>query len=173
MSDQLVGEVRIFAGATPPAGWAVCDGRLLRIQKYPQLYSVVGTTYGGDGRETFALPNLSGRVVLHAGYREGLIARRLGESGGSATVALDEWHLPAHEHAIAIPDRRAAIGATSNAALLANGSGPSLASKTPTDQVMSAHAVGEAGASQSHNNMQPYLALNYMIALTGTVPEPD
>jgi len=173
MSDQLVGEVRIFAGTTPPVGWAVCDGRLMRIQEFPQLYSVVGTTYGGDGRETFALPSLSGRVVVHAGYRDGLIARRLGESGGSATTALDEWHLPAHEHVIAIPDGRAAMGTTSDAALLANGSRPALASDRPSDQVMSALAVGETGASQSHNNMQPYLALNYIIALTGTIPEPD
>ena len=173
MSDHFVGEVRIYAGETAPDGWAICDGRLLSIQDFPQLYSVVGTTYGGDGREAFALPNLSGRVAVHAGYRPGLVARRLGESGGSATVALDEGHLPIHEHDVAIPNGRATLGAPSDSALLASASSPSGFSDKRAGQLMSVRAIGKAGASQPHNNMQPYLALNYIIALTGIVPEPD
>ena len=173
MSEQFVGEVRIYAGETAPDGWAVCDGRLLGITDFPQLYSVVGTTYGGDGRETFALPNLSGRVAVHAGYRPGLIARQLGESGGTATVGLDVGHLPIHEHAIGIPEGRATEGTPSNSARFAVASGLAVTNDKRTDQLMSATAIGKVGASQLHNNMQPFLALNYIIALTGIVPEPD
>lgn len=173
MSDRLIGEVRIFAGENPPSGWAICDGRLLRIADFPALFGVIGTMYGGDGNETFAIPNISGRVVLHAGFAPGSVSRQLGETGGTAQVKLNQDHLPIHDHSVAVPDDRTRIGLATRGGPAVGDTGTLTSNDTSGGGLMSAAVLGSAGDSQAHNNLQPYIALNYMIAITGSMPEPD
>lgn len=145
LDDPFIGEVRIFAGRNVPPGWKRCDGQVLEISDHPELFSVVGTTYGGYGN-TFALPDLRSRVALHAGQGEGLTLRRLGESGGDAEVALTESHLPYHAHSLSMS------GASGTMLITAGASG-----------------IGQmASDGVPHNNMQPYLAVQYLIATRGT-----
>lgn len=162
----VVGEIRMFGGEIAPAGWTWCNGQALDIQQFGGLYSVIGTTYGGDGRQSFDLPDLRGRVAMQAGYRPGLSARQLGESGGAATVALDESQLPPHTHELeaAAAGEASDAGATvvvRNAGRVGNDSGNQRL--TPID-------TGTAGADNAHSNLQPYLAVNYLIAYSGQLP---
>ena len=165
MTDQIVGEVRLHAGSAAPAGWADCSGQLLSIADNLALFSVIGATYGGDGVSAFALPDLRGRVAVHAGYRPGLTARHLGERGGDATATLDESQLPAHTHTFAIPNVGGDSDSTAAITALAFGAPDGSASLAPD-------SLGAAGGNRPHNNLQPYIALRYIIALAGIVPEP-
>lgn len=166
MSDPFVGEIRIFAGNFPPTGWAFCDGQLMAISHNTALFSLLGTTYGGDGRATFALPDLRGRAAMQAGSGPGLSPRELGESGGVTSVTLAATQLPAHSHQVnaalntdqAAPDGSHLLG---NAAMYA---------PAGTPVPMAAEAVGPSGGNAAHNNLQPCLTVSYIIALQGEYP---
>lgn len=147
--DLFIGEIRIFAGNFAPRGWALCNGQVLPIVKNTALFSILGTTYGGDGRTTFALPDLCGKSPMHQGAGAGLSPRALGESGGAASVALSLNQLPAHSH-----QAMCQVSPYSS----------------PPDTMMSVQAVQAAGGGQPHNNMQPYLGLNFIISLQGVFP---
>jgi microcystin-dependent protein len=164
----IVGEVRLFAGEGAPAGWTPCNGQAVDIRKYAGLYSVIGTTYGGNGQTVFALPDVRGRVVMQAGYRPGLSARQLGESGGAATVELDDGQLPPHSHEI---EAVAAGGSAAGAAVMLRTT--NTPDDTDEDRPMASVSTGSAGGNGQHTNLQPYLALNYLIAHSGKLPEPE
>jgi len=166
MSEPFIAEIKIFAGTFAPRSWAFCNGQLLPIAQNTALFSLVGTTYGGDGRTTFALPNLQGRAPMHPGSGPGLSPRRLGQSGGTEAVSLNETQLPAHSHTMnGIPNASQANPDASHGL----GNAPMYA--TPgTTVAMGVDAIGATGGSQTHNNMQPYLAINYIIALQGLYP---
>ena len=171
MSEPFVGEIRMFAGNFAPRGWAFCDGQLLAVNQNDALFSLLGTIYGGDGRTTFGLPDLRGRIPIHAGTGPGLSPRRLGSKGGAENVTLTTNQLPNHNHAMQ------AVAAAGNAtspqgAHLANAAGgnPFLNPATSTTTNMSGSAVGNAGGGQSHTNLMPTLCVNFIIALFGIFP---
>ena len=163
MSSPFIGELRLFGLNFAVRGWALCDGQLLPINSNTALFSLLGTTYGGDGRTTFALPDLRGRVPVHPGTGPGLSPVRLGERGGNQTTTLSVLNMPPHTH----PVRGATGGQTSNRptnAYQAAGNSYSTSSDTamaPTDSV---------GSGQSFENRQPFLGVNYQIALVGVFP---
>jgi microcystin-dependent protein len=169
--EPFLGEIRMFAGNFAPRGWAFCDGQILPISQYQSLYSLLGTTYGGDGRTTFALPDLRGRVPLHPGTGAGLSTRRLGERSGTETVTLGVTQMPGHSHAAtlqasSLPGNTSAPGGNLPAA------GRNFYSTGAANVAMDGAGVtvGSAGGGQSHPNMQPYLGINYIIALQGLYP---
>ena len=169
MSEPFIAEIRIFAGNFAPRGWAFCNGQLLPIDQNTALFSLIGTTYGGDGRTTTALPNLQGRAPMHPGRGPGLTARRLGEAGGSETVALNQAQVPAHTHTIAASSRPGDLADPAGRSLARSRGGK--AYHAPETLVpMADQAISPTGSSQPHNNMQPYLAINFIIALTGLYP---
>jgi len=174
MSEPFIAEIRIFAGNFAPRGWAFCNGQLLPISQNTALFSLIGTTYGGDGRSTTALPNLEGRAPMHPGRGPGLTARRLGEKVGTETVTLSEAQIPSHSHTLrATTSRAAANTAPSNTASLSrSGGGDSLyQTNTSANLVdLASGAVSTAGGSQAHTNLQPFLTLNFIIALEGLYP---
>ena len=172
MSDPFVAEIRIFAFNFAPKGWAFCDGQFMPISQNTALFSLLGTTYGGDGKSTFALPNLQGSAPLQAGQGPGLSLRDLGEIGGEQTVTLLESEMPAHSHA---------VNAFSGAGTLGTPAGNVWASAqvlrqgqnlygTAAGAQMSPQALSISGGNQPHNNMMPYLVLNFCIALQGVFP---
>ena len=167
--DPFVAEIRIFGFVFPPKGWAFCGGQLLPISQNTALFSLLGTNYGGDGKSTFALPNLEGSAPMFWGQGPGLSLHDLGETGGTETVTLLQSEIPLHAHNLnAAPGDPAETNVpTSNAMARSNIN----AYATPGALVqMSANALTPAGASQPHNNMQPYLTLNFCIALQGVFP---
>ena len=168
--DPFIAEVRIFAGNFTPKGWAACNGQIMPISQNTALFSLVGTTYGGDGKTNFALPNMQGNAAMHPGSGRGLTPRDLGETGGSTTVTLNLSQIPQHNHNVmAIND----VGDTNQPANngIARSSGASVYSPAgPPAVAMSASALPVTGGGQAHNNMQPFLALNFIIALQGVFP---
>ena len=170
MSEPFIAEIRIFAGNFAPRGWAFCNGQLLPIAQNTALFSLIGTTYGGDGRTTTALPDLQGRVPMHPGRGPGLTSRRLGQSGGVETVPITEAQMPAHTHALKASSSPAE--ATSpDGKNLARSVGASVYQTTGVAPVpMATEALPPTGGSQAHNNLHPYLTLNFIIALTGLYP---
>ena len=168
MSTPYVGEIRLFAGNFAPQGWMFCQGQLLSIAENDVLFTLVGTTYGGDGENSFALPDLRGRVPVHQGQVSGLTPRTLGEVGGTETVTLTASQLPVHTHALHANGAAATGTAPGGALLAATGS----ASYDPgaAATAMAAGAVGSAGGSQPHDNMAPTLTVNYIISLYGVYP---
>jgi microcystin-dependent protein len=169
MSEPFIAEIRIFAGNFAPRGWAFCNGQLLPIDQNTALFSLIGTTYGGDGRTTTALPNLQGRAPMHPGRGPGLTERRLGQRGGSETVTLSEAQLPNHTHATMAYSRPGDLADPAGRSL-ARSRGGKAYHEVDTLVPMAAQALGPSGGSQPHNNMQPYLAINFIIALTGLYP---
>jgi microcystin-dependent protein len=173
MSDQFIAEIRIFAGNFAPSGWALCNGQLLPISQNTALFSLLGTTYGGDGKTTFALPNLQGSAPLHPGLGPGLSPRDLGQSSGSSTVTLINTELPSHTHQAmgtttpgSLPDPSGNVWAPAGVAR-----GTNMYSDTPgTPPAMNAQAVSGSGSSLPHNNLPPYLTLTFIIALQGIFP---
>jgi microcystin-dependent protein len=168
MSTPFLGEIRMFAGNFAPRGFALCNGQLMSIAQNTALFSLLGTTYGGDGQQTFALPNLQSRVPIGQGQGVGLSNRNIGESVGSEAVTLLATQIPTHSHAQV---------ASTNAATAASGpTGAPAASTTnfygsgSADLTMAATAVGIAGGGQPHNNLAPYLAVNFIIAVEGIFP---
>jgi microcystin-dependent protein len=169
MSEPFIAEIRIFAGNFAPRGWAFCDGQLLPIAQNTALFSLIGTIYGGDGRTTTALPNLQGRAPMHPGRGPGLTAVQLGQRGGVENVTLSEAQMPAHNHTVqAFPSR----GSSSQPdGTWLNNSVGDTAYHTPTSLVGMAPAmIASSGGSMTHNNMQPFLTLNFIIALVGLYP---
>jgi microcystin-dependent protein len=172
MADPFVAEIRIFPFNFAPKGWAFCDGQLLPLSQNTALFSLLGTTYGGDGKSNFALPDMQGNAPMHPGQGPGLSLHDLGETGGSETVTLLESEIPAHAHAMRghngdqadhqspSPQTSIAQSAQGNAYLNTN------QGLVPLSDVI----LAPAGGDQPHNNMQPYLTLNFCIALQGVFP---
>jgi microcystin-dependent protein len=171
MANPFVAEIRIFPFDFPPRGWAFCNGQLTPISQNTALFSLLGTTYGGDGRSSFALPNLQGRVPLNSGQAPGLSSYDIGQQGGAPQVTLLVNEMPVHNHPLhaenqidgnkALPAPNTAIARTKIGAIY----------QTSTSVQMSNAAVAPTGGIQAHNNMMPYLALNYCIALQGVFPQ--
>lgn len=171
MSEPFIAEIRIFAGNFAPRGWAFCDGQLLPVSQNTALFSLIGTTYGGDGRSTTALPNLQGRVPMHPGKGPGLTSRRLGQQGGTETVTLTEAQMPSHTHSFQVTQENASQGTLNDQAQLARArNGTLYQSNTSGLVAMSNQTLGSTGGSQEHNNLQPLLAMNFIIALVGLYP---
>lgn len=170
MSEPFIAEIRIFAGNFAPRGWAFCNGQLLPISQNTALFSLIGTTYGGDGRTTTALPNLEGRAPMHPGRGPGLTSRRLGEKGGVEDVTLSEAEMPSHKHTtrgVSSPANQR--NPSAHMAAAGGGRGTNFyAAATSTTGAM--RSLGNAGGSQAHNNMQPFLTMNFIIALVGLYP---
>lgn len=172
--DPFVAEIRIFPFNFPPKGWAFCDGQILPLSQNTALFSLLGTTYGGDGKSNFALPNMQGNAPMHPGQGPGLSLHDLGETGGSDTVSLLESEIPSHSHAPNCVDGRISGQVTSpQNNLIARTGGSPANSYIPTVtglQPMSDNMIAPAGGDQPHNNLQPYLTLNFCIALQGVYP---
>lgn len=168
MAEPFIGEIKMFGGNFAPRQYALCNGQLLPISQNTALFSLLGTTYGGNGQTTFGLPDLRGRVPLHHGHGPGLSQRTLGETFGTETVTLNNAQMPMHNHA--------QQASTSPATSAAGPSGAPAAAATPlygsdSPQVaMAAPAVSPSGGGQPHDNMAPYLTLNFIIALQGIFP---
>jgi len=172
MSDPFVAEIRILGFNFAPKGWAFCNGQILPLSQNTALFSLLGTTYGGDGRSNFALPNLQGMSPLQQGQGPGL---SLYESSGSSTVTLLQNELPVHSHAINCVDGgrlKGQIGDPTNSILVKTSGTPANAynSGGALNQQMNLNMVAPVGGSQPHNNMMPYLTLNFCIALQGIFP---
>lgn len=172
MSEPFLAEIRIFAGNFAPRGWAFCNGQLLPIAQNTALFSLIGTTYGGDGRTTTALPNLKGRAPMHPGRGPGLTARRLGQRGGTETVTLTEAQMPSHTHTARAADELPDDNDPANEYVArAGGRGSSLyAADSSSLGSMKNNVLSNAGGSLAHNNIQPFLAMNFIIALVGLYP---
>jgi len=174
MADPFVAEIRMFGFNFPPRGWAFCDGQLMPISQNTALFSLVGTMYGGDGKSTFALPNLQGTAPLQTGQGPGLSDRFQGESAGQVAVTLIQSELPSHNHPLRGGTAAGTSSSPSNAVWAAAKLGRQAvnfyAAGAGTAPPMSGAALGVAGGSQPHNNMPPFLTLNFCIALQGIFP---
>jgi microcystin-dependent protein len=165
MAQPYVGEIRIFAGNFAPAGWMFCEGQLLPISENETLFQLIGTTYGGDGQSTFALPDLRGRIPIHQG--NGFI---LAETGGAEEITLTVNQIPAHSHPMLASNNS---GISPNAQNNIICSSPSILLYIEfTPQPLSPQSVGAVGGSQPHTNFQPYLCVNHIISLFGIFPSP-
>ena len=168
----FIGEIRMFGGNFAPAGWMFCDGSTLPISEYDVLFTLIGTNYGGDGQSTFNLPDLRGRVPIHQGTNQSTGTNFIiGEMAGVETVTLATTQIPQHSHALAATT---AIGTQANPGgnLLANSQGPQPYIQEDPDNSLNAQALAAAGGSQPHDNMQPYLGINFIISLFGDYPSP-
>lgn len=168
MSEPFIAEIRIFAGNFAPRSWAFCNGQLLPVSQNTALFSLIGTTYGGDGRSTTALPNLMGRVPMHPGRGPGLTARRLGQRGGVETVSLSEAQMPNHTHTMSASRDRGELSTPAAGRSLARAQIYGPASNPQVN--MASTALPSAGGSQPHNNLQPFIVMNFIIALQGLYP---
>jgi microcystin-dependent protein len=170
--DPFVAEIRIFPFNFAPQGWAFCDGQLLPLSQNTALFSLLGTTYGGNGTSNFALPDLQGRAPMHPGQGPGLSLHDLGEASGSDTVTLLQSEMPNHPHTMRANTDIAAVQTPSPARSIARSQNAN-AYKAPAGQPvvpLSSGALAPAGGDQPHNNLQPYLTLNFNIALQGVFP---
>jgi|SRR6266550_3444125 len=164
MAQPYVGEIRIFAGNFAPAGWMFCEGQLLPISENETLFQLIGTTYGGDGQSTFALPDLRGRIPLHQGN-----SFTLAETGGAETITLTDNQIPAHSHGfLASTDGGNAVGPQGN--VLANPFNTFPYFPSTGSVALNAQSLSSVGGSQPHNNFQPYLCVNFIISLFGIFP---
>ena len=166
MAEPFLSEIRVMSFNFPPKGWALCNGQLLPINQNQALFALLGTTYGGDGRINFALPNLQGRAPIHEGLRY-----TLGERAGDTSVTLNQQQMPKHTHALNATNVDGTSGTASGNVY---GKALSSAYAQPADLAqMSPDTVTNTGGSQPHNNMMPYLVLNFCIALRGIIPSPN
>ncbi|HYG47031.1 MAG TPA: tail fiber protein [Allosphingosinicella sp.] len=175
MAQPYVGEIRMFAGTFYPAGWLFCDGQLLPISENEVLFQVIGTTYGGDGQENFALPNLQSRIPLHFGQGPGLAGTYpIGEMAGVESVTLTTQQIPQHTHPM-LASTDPGLGTNPAGAVLGALSPVSIykVNVTPPNQPMAPQSVLPQGGSQPHENMQPFLGINYIISLFGIFPSPN
>ena len=173
MSDPFVAEIRIFPFNFAPKGWAFCDGQILPISQNTALFSLLGTTYGGDGKSTFALPDMQGNAPMQPGQGQGLSLRDLGEMSGVESVTLLESEMPIHNHFLTAHngDQADAQNPSANTAMAQSANGFAWQSNTGANVVQLAfQAASPAGGSLPHNNMQPYLTLNFCIAMQGVFP---
>jgi microcystin-dependent protein len=173
MSAPFLGEIRMFGFNFPPRGWAFCSGQLLPISQNTALFSILGTTYGGNGTSTFALPNLQGAAPMNSGQGPGLTNRVLGETGGSPAVTLITTQMPIHSHTLEcstnLADQHGAAGNIPAPGVARRGQN-FYASAGGTNPAMQSSLVGLAGGSLPHNNLPPFLAVNFCIALQGIFP---
>jgi microcystin-dependent protein len=170
MSEPFIGEVSMIGFDFAPRGWAFCDGQLLPIAQYTALYSLLGTTYGGDGRTTFALPDLRGRTPIHPGRGPGLSDRRLGQQVGSETVTVTTAQIPSHTHTLKASSQRQNTSDPSNN-VLAQQPVEFYDTPQPNDErAMHAGSIANTGGGQAHTNRQPYQAVRFIIALQGLFP---
>jgi microcystin-dependent protein len=169
--DPFVAEIRIFPFNFPPKGWAFCDGQILPLSQNTALFSLLGTTYGGDGKSNFALPNMQGNAPMHPGQGPGLSLHDLGETGGSDTVTLLESEIPSHNHAAMAAVNPGTSRLPSPTVGLSRSAGLSAYQPSTAGAVtMNDNTIAPAGGDQPHNNLQPYLTLNFCIALQGVYP---
>jgi microcystin-dependent protein len=169
MAEPYLGEVRIFAGNFPPQDWAPCNGQLMAISQHMALFSILGTTYGGDGITHFALPDLQGRVPVHAGQGPGLSPYVLGQTGGQASVTLQPSQMPVHSHALLAAGAASTGTPGPDVALASTAAGVDVYGAATHLAPMGA-ALAATGGSQPHENQQPWLGLNFIIALEGVYP---
>lgn len=178
MSQPFVGQITIFAGNFAPAGWMTCEGQLLPISEYDALFTLLGTTYGGDGQSTFGLPDLRGRAPLHVGQGQNLSNYTIGQNGGNETVILTTQQLPTHSHPVLAINAPATANTPANA-LLSNEGGADKAKVslyapfdvTPANMTtLLPSSLSIVGGSQPHENLQPLLVLNFIISLFGIFP---
>lgn len=172
--DEYIGIIKIFAGNFAPTGWRICDGSVLQISQYAALYSIIGTMYGGNGSTTFALPDLRGRAPIGCGQGTNLTNRILGTSGGSESVTLTAGQIPAHRHSMNVADTLANSLVPTNNSMIAEGRsglGVSLYKTNPTTTTQLLDStIGYNSGGQSHENMMPYLPINYIICTEGLYP---
>jgi microcystin-dependent protein len=169
--DPFVAEIRIVGFNFAPTGWAQCNGQLLPISQNTALFSLLGTMYGGDGKSTFALPNLQGNGAVHQGQGQGLSERFIGEQGGAQFVTLLESEMPVHTHSLnASPLVASTAIPTADTALSRSAGGSNYISQAP-NTAMALQELAPAGGSLPHNNMMPYLVMNYVIAMQGVYPQ--
>ena len=166
--EPYLAQIIMFGGNFAPRGWAFCDGQLLAISQNQALFSLLGTTYGGDGRTTFGLPDLRGRVAMHAGNGPGLTPRPLGQKAGSETNTLVVGQLPAHSHTFNLPAKEEGNADAPDNAFVAGDGTSSFG--TTSDTNMAAVTTANTGSNQSVNNIQPFQCVNYIIALQGLFP---
>ncbi len=166
MSEPYLGEIKIFSGNFAPVRWALCDGQLLAINANEELYSLIGTTYGGDGNTTFAVPDLRGRVPIHFGTGLGLQPRPFGDRQGTEHVSLGTPNLPLHNHSLQASSATASATSAENAVLAAT----QLYSDGATNCDLASGSVEQTGGNSPHSNMQPFLCVNFIIAMTGLYP---
>jgi microcystin-dependent protein len=171
MADPFVAEIRIFPFNFAPKGWAWCDGQLLPLSQNTALFSLLGTTYGGNGKSNFALPDLQGSAPMHPGQGPGLSLHDLGEQGGTETVTILESEIPAHSHVMRADTQDPAdTNQVSPAASFANSTGGALFQDASNNNQLAIQALAPAGGDQPHNNMMPYLTYYFNIALQGVFP---
>ena len=172
MADPFVAEIRIFPFNFAPKGWAWCDGQLLPLSQNTALFSLLGTTYGGNGKSNFALPDLQGRAPMHPGQGPGLSLHDLGETGGSETVTLLESEIPSHRHPFMGSPENGDQGSFANNVVLARSRNGNLYQSNSTQNIVSMNdnALSPSGGDQPHNNMMPYLTFYFCIALQGVFP---
>jgi microcystin-dependent protein len=177
--DEYTGIIKLFAGTFAPQGWLYCNGQLLNISQYAQLFAVLGTTYGGDGQTTFALPDLRGRAAIGQGQGTGLDSYTLGQKGGTETVTLTNTQLAAHSHQLMASSAAATTNSPSGAVLAQStattGGGEEATmntylAETAPDTALAASSLGIAGGNQPHENRPPFLALAYIICVEGVYP---
>ena len=172
MAEPFLGEVRMFGGTFAPLGWALCNGQLLPIEQNPALFAILGTTYGGDGQTTFALPDLRGRLPLHQGQGPGLSPYSPGQAGGAETVTLTIAQLPGHTHA-AVGNPNPGNTQAPTGAIWAQQPDVQQFTEPPPTGAMNAAAIANSGGGQPHDNRPPYVAVNFIIALQGIFPSPN
>jgi microcystin-dependent protein len=171
MADPFVAEIRIFPFNFAPKGWAWCDGQLVPILQNTALFSLLGTTYGGDGQSNFALPDLQGRATMHPGQGPGLSLHDLGETGGSDTVTLLESEIPQHSHILMTQNTPlGAVATPAGKTLNRTASGKLYDDADPSTVAMAPESLAPAGGDLPHNNLQPYLTFYFNIALQGVFP---
>jgi microcystin-dependent protein len=170
MSDPFIAEIQIFAGNFAPRSWAFCNGQLLPVAQNTALFSLVGTTYGGDGRTTFGLPDLQGRAPMHPGRGPGLTDRRLGERTGAETASVNDAQMASHKHTARGSENVAVASAPANNYIARGGGRGANSYLNANTSVGASKELLPIGGGQAHNNMQPYLALNFIIALQGEYP---
>jgi microcystin-dependent protein len=169
MADPFVAEIRIFPFNFAPRGWAFCDGQLLPLSQNTALFSLLGTTYGGDGKSNFALPDLQGRAPMHPGQGPGLSLHDLGEAGGSETVTLLQSEIPSHSHGVTV-STQLGLENLPTGQKAAMGDGVNLYAPAASLVQMSPQALAPAGGDAPHNNLMPYLTFYFNIALQGVFP---
>ena len=169
MSQPFIGEIRMVGFNYPPLGWAACNGQLLPISEYDALFALIGTTYGGDGQSTFALPDLRGRLPLHMGQGQGLSIYPIGQASGTESETLNTLQMPIHQHSVMVA-RDGTRTSSPAGNMLASGEADVYTHDTGTPVPMSPQEVASVGSTQSHPNMHPFLCVNFVIALYGIFP---
>jgi len=178
MSQPYIGQILMFGGNFPPSGWMFCNGQILPISEYDTLFNLIGTTYGGDGQSTFALPNLQGRLPVHMGTGGGLSTYVIGQSAGTESVTLTQQQIPQHNHMVTTQTAGGSSATPTTSAVLgdeqSNASGGNAFAYgiggTGTQVAMPGSTVGGSGGSQPHDNMMPYLCVSFVISLFGVYP---